>query len=888
MSTIKKYFHYWGKAHNQPEMHGDKCHLLVFHALDVAACGYQMVMQNRFHSADIFRQLGFNRDEAARWFAYFLGWHDIGKFARGFQSLYTHHCPDLVPAISGRTYIERHDTLGYWLWQDFFWHRWTEDEAPFLPETVNSKKYKASLNLWLKIMTGHHGEPPDPKADGLLAFVPEDMFAAEQWVEELRHLFSIESLPSCFMDKQWITQFKTQSWLIAGLTVLADWLGSNQLVFPYVSAPQDINTYWQKTLANAHDAVLRLPPTSHVAEYSHFPTLFPFIDCPTPLQQKAIALDISQPGPQLIVLEDVTGAGKTEAALILAHRMMAVNKADSVYIGLPTMATANAMFQRMGYAYRALFQPGNRPSLVLAHGAREMSAAFSESVWHAVNQGQNSYMRDEAAATSECNYWFADSRKKALLAEAGVGTLDQVLMAAMPFRHQSLRVLGLYRKLLILDEVHAYDAYMVKLLEGLLTFHASLGGSAIILSATLPFSLREKLLSAYQRGAGFALTPPDLQAAYPWLSHLHSQGLDESYVETRAQVKRHVDVAWLTEPEQARVLISEAVSDGQCICWIRNTVDEAIETWQKLAHSGVVAPENLLLFHSRFAFCDRMAIEEKVLEWFGKGSTEAQRSGKVLIATQVVEQSLDIDFDMMITDLAPIDLLIQRAGRLQRHLRQKRKPPVLHILAPEWQPEPHNNWPGEALRGTATVYQNHACLWRTQYVLREHRAIRMPDEARQLVETVYGDSVDAPSGLQRSEDMAWARIFTQRAGAAQSLIKPEKGYVCEASDFLWKKDIELSTRLSDESVELFLAWREASGELQPYANHTSFPWEQSRLQIRLTQWKKMEKKIRCLSGEALEAFRKKIHRPGAQVLLLDDDKTSEYYSVKWGLEVNPR
>ena len=193
-----------------------------------------------------------------------------------------------------------------------------------------------------------------------------------------------------------------------------------------------------------------------------------------------------------MILEDVTGAGKTEAALILTHRLMSANKGHGLYVGLPTMATANAMYKRLAAAYRALFADDSRPSLILAHGGREMSDAFRHSIWQPAESTVEDYARDDGNAASECHAWFADSRKKALLAEVGVGTLDQLLMAVMPFRHQSLRLLGMHGKILLLDEVHAYDGYMVKLLEGLLRFHAAQGGSAIILSATLPINLREK------------------------------------------------------------------------------------------------------------------------------------------------------------------------------------------------------------------------------------------------------------------------------------------------------------------------------------------------------------------------------------------------------------
>jgi CRISPR-associated endonuclease/helicase Cas3 len=187
----------------------------------------------------------------------------------------------------------------------------------------------------------------------------------------------------------------------------------------------------------------------------------------------------------------------------------------------------------------------------------------------------------------------------------------------------------------------------------------------------------------------------------------------------------------------------------------------------------------MLLFHSRFAFTDRMAIEQKTLTWFGKDAPVAARRGKVLIATQVVEQSLDLDFDWMISDLAPVDLLIQRAGRLQRHIRDaqgnckrvlpdERQPPVLHILAPGGNLM-QKEWLGEELRGTGYVYPDHGCLWRTQALLRQNGVMRMPEDARKLVDGVYEQMIIAPPTLQTVSDMAFGKVLSQRSVAGQNL-----------------------------------------------------------------------------------------------------------------------
>jgi len=879
MNNIENYFSYWGKTSGKACSCGADYHLLAWHHLDVAACGWQMVLQNRFHAADIFAELGFSREDGARWFAWFLSAHDVGKFSRGFQQLYSHASPDLVPPVNGKIYSERHDSLGYWLWSDFLLPRWKDDISCALPASNHKSKTIRTLDVWLKIVTGHHGKPPAGQAKGNLAFTPEDKIAAERWGAELGNLFDLSHFPESFSDKNWRKKLKKQSWALAGLTVLADWLGSNTLHFPLVSTIMPMGEYWQRALNQAQQALRLIPDTSPVTPFESPHTLFPFIEHFTPLQQKALSADISAPGPQLLVLEDVTGAGKTEAAMLLAHRLMSAGKGDSLYVGLPTMATSNAMFNRLACSYRALFQSTSSPSLVLAHGARHMSAAFNHSLWSEENYGQSDYQPGEIAASSACNQWFADSRKKSLLADVGVGTLDQLLMATMPFKHQSLRLLGLYSKILILDEVHAYDAYMVRLLEGLLTFHAAQGGSAIILSATLPFSLRQKLLNAFQKGCGAELPVLNPNAGYPWFSHLTSQGLAESFTPTRQDVARSVAVTWLAEIPQAIELIESSAGEGQCLCWIRNTVDDATEVYRQLLHRGNIPPENLLLFHSRFAFTDRMEIENQALAWFGKDSTPEQRGGKVLIATQVIEQSLDLDLDVMISDIAPIDLLIQRAGRLQRHQRGPRQPPTLHILAPDWQPDAKPGWLGETLRGAGVVYADHACLWRTQAVLREKGAIRMPDDARELVESVYEEWSPAPAGLQRISDTVFGLKASEKGAAAQMLLDRDTGYDRNASDFLWSDEVELSTRLSEKNVDLYLAWQ----DLSPYAVGSDFAWEKSRLSVRVPLWEKIAVEAPHLHGDELESFREKIRNPTAQVLLLSRNKESAFYSSVWGL-----
>ncbi|MGC0623667.1 CRISPR-associated helicase Cas3', partial [Escherichia coli] len=708
------FWHFWGKTRRGEKDGCDDYHLLCWHSLDVAAMGYLMVKRNCFGLADYFRQLGISdKEQAAQFFAWLLCWHDTGKFARSFQQLYLH--PQLkVPESSGKNYEKiSHSTLGYWLWH----HYLSECEELLPSSSLSPRKLKRVIDMWMPITTGHHGRPPD-RMDELDNFLPEDKAAARDF------LLAIKAL------------------------------------FPRVAQAMDIKDYWQKALVQAQNALTVFPPKAQTAPFTGINTLFPFIEHPTPLQQKVLDLDIRQPGPQLFILEDVTGAGKTEAALILAHRLMAAGKAQGLFFGLPTMATANAMYDRLVKTWLAFYSPQSRPSLVLAHSARTLMDRFNESLWSGDLVGSEE--PDEQAFSQGCAAWFADSNKKALLAEIGVGTLDQAMMAVMPFKHNNLRLLGLSNKILLADEIHACDAYMSCILEGLIERQARGGNSVILLSATLSQQQRDKLVAAFARGTEGQQEAPFLEKDdYPWLTHVTKSDVHSHRVATRKDVERSVSVGWLHSEQECIARIESAVSQGKCIAWIRNSVDDAIKVYRQLLARSIVPSSSLSLFHSRFAFSDRQRIETETLARFGKESS-SQRAGKVLICTQVLEQSVDCDLDEMISDLAPVDLLIQRAGRLQRHIRDingqlkrdgkdERSPPELLILAPVWDDSPDEEWFGSAMRNSAYVYPDHGRIWLTQRVLREQGVIQMPHAARLLIESVYGEDVVMPEGFARSE-----------------------------------------------------------------------------------------------------------------------------------------
>lgn len=841
-------FNYWGKTRRGEKEGGDDYHLLCWHSLDVAAMGYWMVKRNLYGLAGYFRQLGItDTEQAAQFFAWLLCWHDIGKFARSFQQIYTH--PNLNVPTESRKYYEKisHATLGYWLW-----NTWLSEHPELFPRSVlPARKLKRVIAMWMPVTTGHHGRPPQGIRE-LDNFLSQDKEAAQEFLASIKALFPLIEIPAFWDEDDGIELVHQLSWLISAAVVLADWTGSSTRLFPRIAHAMPIETYWQQALEKAQAALAVFPLSSSVAAFSGVNTLFPFIHQPTPLQQKALEVEVDQDGPQLFILEDVTGAGKTEAALILTHRLMAAGKAQGLFFGLPTMATANAMFDRLAKSWLALYESTSSPSLVLAHSARGLMERFNQSLWTGDLSGS-----EEPDEKQGCAAWFADSNKKALLAEVGVGTLDQAMMAVMPFKHNNLRLLGLSNKILLSDEIHAYDAYMSRILESLIENQARNGNTTILLSATLSQQQRDRLVAAFARGTKSDVEAPLLgHDDYPWLTQVTAKNVVSQHVATRKEVARRVGVSWLYSEIDCIERIEQAVRQGRCVAWIRNSVDDAIRIYRQLLARGMIPADNLSLFHSRFAFYDRQRIETKTLELFGKGES-SQRTGKVLISTQVIEQSIDIDMDVMISDLAPVDLLIQRAGRLQRHIRDRngqlkesgqdeRDAPELLVLAPEWSDEPREDWFSSAMRNSAYVYPDHGRLWLTQRVLREQGAIRMPQSARLLIESVYGDNVAIPDGFAKSGQQQEGKFYCDRAFADQMLLNFTPGYSPESSDYLPEK---LSTRLAEESITLWLAKR-LDGVVIPYASG-EHAWEMSALRVRQSWWDKHKDEFERLDGEPL-------------------------------------
>lgn len=794
---------FWGKA-RPVTGDGPAFHPLAWHLLDVAA-----VLDRLFDIP------GLADEVPSDWrgvLVFLAALHDVGKFTRSFQMLAPKHWPAALGPLTGRIGAPRHDTLG---WMILAEKPRTDVDACF------PGWGERQLDALLRAVTGHHGRPPEEDAPRLLPeiFCPACEHAVRDLLRDFRALLAPQPVTG-----PTIAEAKRLSWLVAGLVNLADWIGSANPPFRYEPPDAyDLPAYWALARERAREAVAAsgLSPSA-VAPAGGLRTLFPDLN-PSPMQAWAetVALPAS---PSLVLIEDATGSGKTEAALLLAHRMMAERRPGGVFFALPTMATANAMFERLGASYRRLFASGTTPSLVLAHAKTALHDGFRSTILSDVaSTGEVCEAGAEPAGPS-CAAWIADDRRKAFLAEIGAGTVDQALLATLPSRYAALRLLGLSRRVLIVDEAHAYDPYMRAELRGLLRFQGVLGGSAIVLSATLPQARRRELVEAFAQGRGGDL----VSTAYPLATVVGADAAAEYPIDPSPTSLRRVGVRRLPDADAVIEAIAAAPADA-AIAWVRNTVDDAIDASEALHQRGL----DVILFHARFAMADRIKIEQAVLERFGKTAGTKRRG--IVVATQVIEQSLDLDFDMMVTDLAPIELMIQRAGRLWRHEREGERRPVarpeLLVLSPDAVADPTADWLSSRLPGAERVYRDPALLWRSARELFAAGAIETPRGMRALIEPVYAEDAATPPGLRGKSDRAAGKDAAAAGLGTFNLLKPGDGY-CRGHDG-WEDDVRTPTRLSEGQVTVRLAQMEG-GRVVPWATADSpgRAWALSEVSVR--------------------------------------------------------
>ncbi len=446
-------------------------------------------------------------------------------------------------------------------------------------------------------------------------------------------------------------------------------------------------------------------------------------------QEKLHDLVVNIDGPFLAIVEAPTGIGKTEAfayAYASRHAKNATGT-DGMYVALPTMATTNAMFPRIKDFLENLVGD-DTTTLHLAQSEAVLNPEFKVLYAGGANGPQD---QQDSVATYD---WF-NGRKRALLTQFSVGTVDQIMMAAMATRHQFVRMFGLYGKTVIIDEIHAYDTYMMDIIGVLLSWLRRIGSPVILLSATLPKAMCVELIATYSGQSVDVEMLADGPNITVWSEEaLHSEPINDINPRTLKFRLCQYEDSFDAVVQHATDATLAALQKGGCIACVMNTVNDAQAVARSL-HSTMDEDVPMIVAHSRFTRKDRRSWEEQLLRLFGKDRTNRPERA-VVVGTQVLEQSLDVDFDYMVTDLAPIDLLIQRAGRVHRHWqkypssRRAHVEPTLLVLVPKLE----EFEPRHTVRG---IYKA-SVLARTAFALVEHgEDVVLPGNETHLIDTVY-------------------------------------------------------------------------------------------------------------------------------------------------------
>ena len=854
------FFRYWGKtpkkAVSRAGSRREDHHLLVCHCLDVAAVCNELLRHDRARLKRLARTVCSPEDETLSLVTLLVALHDLGKFAPPFQDQRF----DLVQKLAPHRGLDvpagwrPHDEMGRDLWVRSL-RQGMMGNIPIIVggEVVSDLEDVAAIwSPWIRAVTGHHGEPPRRGVgDPWTQVSAQDAIEFAGAAARLLGTPALRSdLPDCIEAEE---AARRSSWWLSGLTILCDWIGSDKSVFRYEEDPAiGLEAYYEhaRKLARAaldRSGVLLCRPSATSCVQSLFPRRFGTNFDPSPLQRHCQEFALPD-GPQLHVLEDMTGAGKTEGACLLAHRLMQADLGSGLYWAQPTQATANAAHARLLEALPQLYQDGETPSMVLAHGGRHVR----------LNEGGED--GDEQSASSLCSDWIADNQKKALLAHMAAGTIDQALRAALPVLHGTLRLFGLSSNVLVVDEVHAYDAYMLKILCKLLEFHAALGGSAVLLSATLPVGVRGQLVAAFRTGLAEPAAPAPEATEFPLATCVSRDGVACTALEVRPGTERSCRVRLVHSQEVADHILIRAAQQKRCAVCIHNTVRAARSTYKRLQkHLG----DRVILFHSRFTAQDRAEIEDRLHRLFGPKSSEQDRAGWVVVATQVVEQSLDLDFDEMVTDLCPIDLLLQRLGRLRRHARAWRGgETVLHVVSQPVEDNPEPGWMAQ------WVYPATHLLWLTARLFVGDPEIRLPKQSRSLVEAVYASRDPLPPGMDQAR-RRWERDMREdRTLGSLSSLNLSDGY---ASVGAFLREDLARTRLGEPDSSIFLG-RADGDAVVPLCS----TWEGSRVSYRRGMVAEADAPAGLEQAAAQVREGKKIPKHGVLLVLFGEGEMSGY------------
>ncbi|TNM38286.1 CRISPR-associated helicase Cas3' [Nocardioides albidus] len=899
----------WGKS---ADFGGNAWMPVVLHLEDSADVARLVWDWLPLHTRELVeRALPERARDGRRLLQWLAGVHDIGKCSPPFAAK--------VPALADRmrehglvlprdcTEFSKapHGLVGHVVLE-----RWLRERRGFSLHAARSQAV---------VVGGHHGVPPPKDRPGWLRDRPH-LVGEGRWVEVQDEVLDAmaERLEVDDLLAAWaacVLPAPVQA-LLTGAVIVSDWLASNTDLFPFgecADQEERADRAWHDLdLPAAWEA--SLPDDASVALLARrFPRLAAFT--PRPVQSMALTAATSAEEPRLVIVEAAMGAGKTEAALLAAEVLAAKFGCGGVYVALPTMATSDAMFRRVLDWISRLDQPG-ATSAHLAHGKANLNKDYRD----LVAQQRMSQVYDDGVrpqeAEAQVRSWLS-GRKKGVLANMVVGTIDQLLFTALQAKHLALRHLAFAGKVVIIDEAHAADDYMRTYLVRALEWLAAYRVPVILMSATLPHAQRQELAAAYRLGCGAAPVVVPEAAPYPAVTTVDRHGLEliPAPEDVGAEPERVIEVVSLDdELDSLATVLAEQLADGGCAAVIRNTVGRAQETARFLRERF---PDlDVVLIHSRFIATHRADREASLRDTLGPDP--AQRPARqVVVGTQVLEQSLDLDFDLMMTDLAPVDLVLQRVGRLHRHRRgdgEADRPALLrqpHLYLTGIADSPEGGVP-DPVGGSRAVYPL-SLLLRSAAVLGLGpdcaTTLTLPTDIRPLVERAYRfDEVPGPDAWRRDIEKA-DRDYLRKVGEQQrkaddyrirevGLTPDLRGWL-EYGDTSEAEDARSAgasrVRDSEDGLEVIVVQRRSDGEIvylddgSEYAGrlavHLQGPPPNDiaralaaatvRLPLQLTNEGQFEATLDALEAQAHAGWQESPWLAGQLALHLDDDWHAE-------------
>ncbi len=818
---------FWAKLERDEEGNISSWHPLVDHCADVTACAEAIL----------------ERSIVGRRFAFLLGLpslspalvarlcvlvfiHDAGKVNRGFQN---RAYPGLKPTAGHVKpmvdLLERSSQQGQWC---------AMLAARGLDELLDWFEQEDTLDAFLLASWAHHGNPVRAESTVQTQLWASSPGAGRSPEAGMRLLAGKvrQWFPEAFEDDAPLLPDRSAfEHAFNGLVTLADWMGSGKDFFPYSQDEQE-RMPWARQQARKLLSSIGFDPSQGRGQLGpDVPNFGRFVSFePNPMQRAVEALPVPS-GGSLTVLESDTGSGKTEAALARFFRLFHAGEVDGLYFALPTRSAALQIYERVCRTVKAALGGEKAPPVVLAvpgyirvDGVDALARlANFEVLWP-----------DQDRDRLRHRTWAGEHPKRYLAGAIVVGTVDQVLLSALTVRHAHMRAAALLRHLLVVDEVHASDAYMSRIMTSVLDHHLEAGGHALLMSATLgsvarslfmscpktrPTLQNEVLSMAAGQCGPLTHAPHDTesQRCYPLISFTPGSRDAAQHIELPpTEYRKTVHMEVLTEAGQFEAVAQRAIKaakEGARVLIIRNTVRDCVGTFEALEASGgdafLMQCEGVRVpHHSRYSPDDRRLLDQAVEGALGRAATGAS----IVVATQTVEQSLDIDADVLLTDICPVDVLLQRLGRLHRHPSRNANRPAGFKEARAFVLTPDDTSLTSFLRadgqasgpnGIGSVYDNLCILRATLGLINEHRTWSIPEMNRVLVEGATHPEVLCAMSHRLEEP--WPSHFRHTLGVRLADQQVAHGVLIDRSrsfadaNFCHALDQRVQTRLGEDN-----------------------------------------------------------------------------------------